>query len=177
LVMLELRGALSRKQVRRRRHSRGTGRRVQPFGIGVSILCPGVVRTNILENARNRPERYGPPTPVDTANPVYASFAELGQRPIPRQAQVPGGPRRGPGTALHGLSCGDPAQPGAQALLPPSARARQTRSPGPRRPHAQTADDPQFHAADSASLGICPELSAEAMAASRRRLGRDKRPP
>ena len=49
---------------------------------------------------------------------------------------------------------GDPAQPGAQALLPPSARARQTRSPGPRRRHAQTADDPQSHAADSASLGI-----------------------
>jgi hypothetical protein len=68
---------------------------------------------------------------------------------------------------------GDPAQPGAQALLPPSARARQTRSPGPRRRHAQTADDPQRHAADSASLGICPELSAEAMAASRRRRGRD----
>jgi NAD(P)-dependent dehydrogenase (short-subunit alcohol dehydrogenase family) len=56
--------------------SEGLAVELKPFGIGVSILCPGVVRTNILESARNRPERYGPPTPVDTANPVYASFAE-----------------------------------------------------------------------------------------------------
>jgi len=56
--------------------SEGLAVELKPFGIGVSILCPGVVRTNILESARNRPERYGPPTPVDTANPVYTSFAE-----------------------------------------------------------------------------------------------------
>ena len=56
--------------------SEGLAVELKPFGIGVSIPCPGVVRTNILESARNRPERYGPPTPVDTANPVYASFAE-----------------------------------------------------------------------------------------------------
>ena len=43
----------------------------------MSVLCPGIVRTNILESARNRPERYGPPTPVDAANPVYIRFAEL----------------------------------------------------------------------------------------------------
>ena len=49
---------------------------VKPFGIGVSILCPGIVRTNILESARNRPERYGPATPVYTTNPHYAWFAE-----------------------------------------------------------------------------------------------------
>jgi short-subunit dehydrogenase len=42
----------------------------------VSILCPGVVRTNILASARNRPERYGPTTPADTANPLYARLAE-----------------------------------------------------------------------------------------------------
>ena len=50
---------------------------MKPFGIGVSVLCPGIVRTHILESARNRPERYGPPTPVDTANPIYTRFAEL----------------------------------------------------------------------------------------------------
>jgi len=49
---------------------------VKPFGIGVSILCPGIVRTNILESARNRPKRYGPATPVDTTNPLYARFVE-----------------------------------------------------------------------------------------------------
>jgi len=57
--------------------SEGLAIQVKPFGIGVSVLCPGIVRTNILESARNRPERYGPPTPVDAANPVYIRFAEL----------------------------------------------------------------------------------------------------
>jgi hypothetical protein len=37
----------------------------------------GVVCTNLLESARNRPERYGPPTRVDTTNPIYTRFAEL----------------------------------------------------------------------------------------------------
>jgi NAD(P)-dependent dehydrogenase (short-subunit alcohol dehydrogenase family) len=56
--------------------SEGLAMAVKPLGIGVSILCPGVVRTNILESARNRPQRYGPATPADTANPLYARFAE-----------------------------------------------------------------------------------------------------
>jgi NAD(P)-dependent dehydrogenase (short-subunit alcohol dehydrogenase family) len=56
--------------------SEGLAAELKPFGIGVSILCPGIVRTNILESARNRPERYGPTTPVDRANPLYARFAE-----------------------------------------------------------------------------------------------------
>jgi len=56
--------------------SEGLAVDVKPFGIGVSILCPGIVRTNILESARNRPQRYGPATPVDTTNPHYAWFAE-----------------------------------------------------------------------------------------------------
>src|SRR5258705_11711244 len=40
-------------------------------------MCPSFVRTNSLESARNRPERYGPTTPADSANPRYARFAEL----------------------------------------------------------------------------------------------------
>ena len=56
--------------------SEGLAAQLKLLGIGVSVLCPGIVRTNILESVRNRPERYGPPTPGDTANPVYASFAE-----------------------------------------------------------------------------------------------------
>jgi transposase IS116/IS110/IS902 family protein len=47
--------------------------------------------------------------------------------------KIQGGPRRGPGAALHGLPCRHPAQPGAQILLSPSARGRQTRPPRPRR--------------------------------------------
>jgi len=42
----------------------------------VSILFPGIVRTNILESARNRSKRYGPATPADTTHPLYARFAE-----------------------------------------------------------------------------------------------------
>src|SRR6516225_9912405 len=56
--------------------SEGLAMEVKPLGIGVSILCPGLVRTNILESARNRPQRYGPVTPVETTNPHYAWFAE-----------------------------------------------------------------------------------------------------
>jgi NAD(P)-dependent dehydrogenase (short-subunit alcohol dehydrogenase family) len=56
--------------------SEGLAAELKPLGIGVSILCPRFVRTNILESARNRPERYGPTTPVDRANPLYARFAE-----------------------------------------------------------------------------------------------------
>src|SRR6516162_11302298 len=56
--------------------SEGLAVELKPFGIGVSILCPGLVRTNILESARNRPQRYGPATPVDTTNPHHAWFAE-----------------------------------------------------------------------------------------------------
>ena len=56
--------------------SEGLAMEVKPFGIGVSILCPGVVRTKILESARNRHKHYGPATPVDTTNPLYARLAE-----------------------------------------------------------------------------------------------------
>ena len=56
--------------------SEGLAMEVKPLGIGVSILCPGVVRTNILESARNRHKRYGPATPMDTTNPLYARFVE-----------------------------------------------------------------------------------------------------
>ena len=38
-----------------------------PRGIGVSVLCPGFIRTHILESARNRPDR----------------FAEAGPQPLP----------------------------------------------------------------------------------------------
>jgi NAD(P)-dependent dehydrogenase (short-subunit alcohol dehydrogenase family) len=56
--------------------SEGLAMEVKPCGIGVSILCPGIVRTNILESARNRPQHYGPATSVSTTNPHYAWFAE-----------------------------------------------------------------------------------------------------
>ena len=68
--------------------------------------------------------------------------------------------------ALRGLYGRHLAQPGAQVLLPPPARRRQTRPPRPGRCHAQAADHPQRQPARSAALGTCPELSVEAMAAT-----------
>jgi NAD(P)-dependent dehydrogenase (short-subunit alcohol dehydrogenase family) len=53
--------------------SEGLAAEVKPFGIGVTVLCPGFVRTQIAEAGRNRPERYGPPA---AATPVAARFVE-----------------------------------------------------------------------------------------------------
>jgi NAD(P)-dependent dehydrogenase (short-subunit alcohol dehydrogenase family) len=39
--------------------SEGWAQQLQPFNIGVSVLCPGYVRTRIGESARTRQERYG----------------------------------------------------------------------------------------------------------------------
>lgn len=39
--------------------SEGLATQLAPFGIGVSVLCPGFVRTRIGESGRNRPEQYG----------------------------------------------------------------------------------------------------------------------
>jgi NAD(P)-dependent dehydrogenase (short-subunit alcohol dehydrogenase family) len=62
--------------------SEGLARELAPFGIGVSVLCPGFVRTRIWESARNRPERYGPalaPDPASAAGRLAAGLAELGR--------------------------------------------------------------------------------------------------
>ncbi len=37
---------------------------LRPHAIGVSVLCPGVVRTRIFEAGRNRPDAYGGPDPT-----------------------------------------------------------------------------------------------------------------
>jgi NAD(P)-dependent dehydrogenase (short-subunit alcohol dehydrogenase family) len=39
--------------------SEGLADELQPFGIGVSVLCPAAVSTNIIQAGRNRPEKYG----------------------------------------------------------------------------------------------------------------------
>lgn len=39
--------------------SEGLAGELKPLGIGVTVLCPGWVRTRILESRRNRQERYG----------------------------------------------------------------------------------------------------------------------
>lgn len=39
--------------------SEGLRVELAPRGIGVSVLCPGFIRTRITDSARNRPERFG----------------------------------------------------------------------------------------------------------------------
>lgn len=49
--------------------SEGLAPRLKPLGIGVTVVCPGWVRTRITESARNRPERYGPATGPEPGSP------------------------------------------------------------------------------------------------------------
>ena len=46
--------------------SEGLRLELAPRGIGVSVLCPGFIRTQIMNSQRNLPERFGPP--VDAAS-------------------------------------------------------------------------------------------------------------
>ncbi len=45
--------------------SEGWRQQLAEFGIGVSVLCPGFVRTNIHESGRTRQQRYGQAREVD----------------------------------------------------------------------------------------------------------------
>lgn len=62
--------------------SEGLARELKPLGIGVSVLCPGFVRTRISDSARNRPERYGvsqPPGITSAAGQLAVGLAQLTQ--------------------------------------------------------------------------------------------------
>jgi NAD(P)-dependent dehydrogenase (short-subunit alcohol dehydrogenase family) len=52
---------------------------LKPLGIGVSILCPGFVRTRIDESARNRPPRYGPARVLDPQSPIAMMTAQIAE--------------------------------------------------------------------------------------------------
>jgi NAD(P)-dependent dehydrogenase (short-subunit alcohol dehydrogenase family) len=60
--------------------SEGLARQVAPLRIGVTVLCPGFVRTRISESGRNRPQRYGPVQTPDPASPAGRLAAELAER-------------------------------------------------------------------------------------------------
>src|ERR1700730_1821191 len=49
--------------------SEGLALQLAPLGIGVTVLCPGFVRTRISGSGRNRPERYGPARAPGPARP------------------------------------------------------------------------------------------------------------
>ena len=62
--------------------SEGLAKQVAPLGVGVTVLCPGFVRTRISESGRNRPERYGiaqAPDPASPAGALAARQADLGR--------------------------------------------------------------------------------------------------
>ncbi len=59
--------------------SEGLAIELKPLGIGVTVLCPGFVRTRISESGRNRQERYGPARTPDPASPAGALAALLAE--------------------------------------------------------------------------------------------------
>jgi len=62
--------------------SEGLALQLEPLGIGVSVLCPGYVRTRISESARNRADRYGPaPVPRGTLTAMIAQRIQAGLDP------------------------------------------------------------------------------------------------
>src|SRR5215475_12681541 len=60
--------------------SEGLAAQLQPFGIGVSVLCPHFVRTKIGESGRNRQERYGQVPQLDPTSPAAAFVAEIAKQ-------------------------------------------------------------------------------------------------
>jgi NAD(P)-dependent dehydrogenase (short-subunit alcohol dehydrogenase family) len=59
--------------------SEGLAMHLKPLGIGVSVLCPGWVRTRIGESGRNRPDRYGPVAAPDPESSGGVLAAQIGR--------------------------------------------------------------------------------------------------
>jgi NAD(P)-dependent dehydrogenase (short-subunit alcohol dehydrogenase family) len=60
--------------------SEGLATQLKPLGIGVSVLCPGFVRTRIHESGRNRQTRYGPSKPPEAGSPLAALVSQIAER-------------------------------------------------------------------------------------------------
>lgn len=60
--------------------SEGLHEELKPLGIGVSVLCPGFVRTAIVESRRNRPGRYGVVCVADPDSASGQMAARLAER-------------------------------------------------------------------------------------------------
>ncbi len=59
--------------------SEGWRLQLSPENIGVGVLCPGFVRTNIDKSARNRPDRFGGPGEVELG--VASALVQAGIDP------------------------------------------------------------------------------------------------
>ncbi len=57
--------------------SEGLAAELKPFGIGVSVLCPGFVRTRIMESQCNRPTSYSSGSIPDAETSDNATIAKL----------------------------------------------------------------------------------------------------
>ncbi len=61
--------------------SEGLRRELAPRGIGVSVLCPGFIRTQILNSRRNLPKRFeGAVRPVPTSGPIAEQVNMIRER-------------------------------------------------------------------------------------------------
>ena len=60
--------------------SEGLVMQLKPHNIGVSVLCPGFVRTRISESGRNRQPHYGQSPVLDPSSPAAALIAEVARR-------------------------------------------------------------------------------------------------
>ena len=74
--------------------SEGLANQLKPHGIGVSVLCPGFVRTGISNSGRNRQQHYGASEIFDPATPpgmmlaMISSMVQSGIDPAVVAAQV-----------------------------------------------------------------------------------------
>jgi hypothetical protein len=61
--------------------SEGVRQELAPRGIGVSVLCPGFINTNIADSARMIPERYADAIgPIPTEGLLADAIANLRER-------------------------------------------------------------------------------------------------
>ena len=61
--------------------SEGLRRELAPRGIGVSVLCPGFIRTQIVNSRRNLPKRFdGAVRPLPTSGPVAEQVNMIRER-------------------------------------------------------------------------------------------------
>ncbi|HEY1749876.1 MAG TPA: SDR family NAD(P)-dependent oxidoreductase [Caulobacteraceae bacterium] len=60
--------------------SEGLRVELAPRGIGVSVLCPGFIRTNIVDSLRNRPERFAEAVPAGASSSLAAWLGNIRER-------------------------------------------------------------------------------------------------
>ncbi len=60
--------------------SEGLAKQLAGSTIGVTVLCPGYVRTEIGTSGRNRPPRYGPSPTLDPTSPAGKLVAEIAEQ-------------------------------------------------------------------------------------------------